>query len=77
MTDNKIQEALKEILGSNAISNSDFKVSEEVGLLCRVVNYVDTQLSILEEQFITGDDKEYVWKIRKNIIEMLKPNHGK
>lgn len=65
------QKILVEILGKDAFFSSDFNVTDDVKKLARTVNYLFTQLSIIEPM-MQDDYRDHVSDVELNAIEMLK-----
>ena len=66
-----LDEVLIEILGRDAFYSTDFKVTHNVTVLARTVNYLFTQLSQCQNMMI-DEYKDHVDDVQKSAIEILK-----
>lgn len=65
------QKILANIIGKDAIASGDFKVNEDVRLLCYTVNYLFGQLGIIQGM-MDKEDMDYISDVELKALEILK-----
>lgn len=70
-TMSEFNKTMVDILGRDAFYSTDFKVTDNVIVLARTVNYLFSQLSQCKNM-MAEDDKHYVDDVKKSAIEILK-----
>jgi hypothetical protein len=71
MEDNEIDEILKKILGEDAFSNIDMKVSKDTSKLVKAVDYLVTQIKITGNMINNKEVSEHIKSVIKNTKDIL------
>lgn len=67
----QINKALADILGTNAMCNSEFQVDPEVSKLALAIDYLTAQLEITAKMDDTFKRKEYVHEVFRQTHNIL------